>query len=184
MTSAWYALHVKPHKERFVYECLLNPERIPTLATVENPSQLVEAFFPAVRVKPVNPRSAKVRPYFPGYVFVRGDLALVGESAFNWIPGAHGLVRFGDLPAVVPDALIRELREKLTEIEAAGGLVFDALKPGDRVLITTGPFAGYEAIFDMRLPGKERVQVLLSFLSRHPQRVQLEAVDVEKVKKP
>ncbi len=88
------------------------------------------------------------------------------------------------MPAIVPDVLIRELRQRLAEIEAAGELVFDALKPGDHVLITSGPLAGYEAIFDMRLPGKERVQVLLTFLSRHPQRVQLEVSDVEKIKKP
>lgn len=184
MTIAWYALHVKPHKERFVFEHLQTPERIPSLANASVVAGGLEVFFPAVHVKPVNPRSAKIRAYFPGYVFVRGDLEIFGDSAFDRIPGAHGLVRFGDLPAVVPDVLIRELRERLAEIEAAGGLVFDALKPGDRVRITTGPFAGYEAIFDMRLPGKERVQVLLSFLSRHPQRVQLEASDVEKVKKP
>lgn len=183
MTVAWYALHVKPHKERVVFDHLQNPERISLLANIPDIGERIEVFFPAVRVKPVNPRSAKVRPYFPGYVFVRGDLEIFGDNAFNWIPGAHGLVRFGDAPAVVPDVLIRELRERLVEIEAAGGLVFDALKPGDRVRITTGPFAGYEAIFDMRLPGKERVQVLLSFLSRHPQRVQLEVSDIEKVKK-
>ena len=183
MTVAWYTLHVKPHKERFVFERLQSLEHIPVPANVSNIAEQIEVFFPAVRVKPVNPRSAKVRPYFPGYIFVRGDLELFGESTFNWIPGTHGLVRFGDMPAVVPDVLIRELRQRLAEIEAAGGLVFDALKPGDRVRITSGPLAGYEAIFDMRLPGKERVQVLLTFLSHHPQRIQLEVSDVEKVKK-
>jgi len=184
MTVAWYTLHVKPHKERFVFERLQNPEHIPVPANAPDAAEQIEVFFPAVRVKPVNPRSAKVRPYFPGYIFVRGDLEHFGESAFNWIPGTHGLVRFGDMPAIVPDVLIRELRQRLAEIEAAGELVFDALKPGDHVLITSGPLAGYEAIFDMRLPGKERVQVLLTFLSRHPQRVQLEVSDVEKIKKP
>lgn len=183
MAIAWYALHVKPHKERFVYERLQNMEHYSGQANIADATQQIELFFPAVRVKPVNPRSAKVRPYFPGYIFVRGDLELLGENAFSWIPGTHGLVRFGNMPAAVPDVLIRELRERLAEIEAAGGLVFDALKPGDLVRITSGPLAGYEAIFDMRLPGKERVQVLLTFLSRHPQRVQLEVGDVEKVKR-
>lgn len=162
MAIVWYALHVKPHKERFVYERLQNLEHYSGQANIADAAQQIQPFFPAVRVKPVNPRSAKVRPYFPGYIFVRGDLELLGENAFIWIPGTHGLVRFGDMPAAVPDVLIRELRERLAEIEAAGGLVFDALKPGDLVRITSGPLAGYEAIFDMRLPGKERVQVLLA----------------------
>lgn len=184
MAVAWHVLHVKPHQERLVFQHLQNLEQLPTRISVTDSVEPIEVFFPAVRIKPANPRSAKVRPYFPGYIFVRADLEFFGESAFNWIPGTHGLVRFSDMPAIVPDALIRELRERLAEIEAAGGLVFDALKPGDHIRITSGPLAGFEGIFDMRLPGKERVQVLLTFLSHHPQRVQLEVSDVEKIKRP
>jgi len=33
------------------------------------------------------------------------------------------------------------------------------------VVISDGPFAGYEAIFDTRLPGSERVRVLLQLLN-------------------
>lgn len=183
MTAAWYALHVKPHKERFVYERLSSPETIAPFLKVDPALLRIEPFFPSVRVKPKNPRAAKIRPYFPGYLFIHADLALLGDAAFNWIPGAHGLVRFGDTPAVVPDALIRELRQRVALINEHGGLMAEGIHPGDRVRITSGPFAGYEAIFDMQLPGKERVQVLLSFLSRHPQRVQLEATDLVKVKK-
>ncbi len=76
MTIAWYTLHVKPHKERFVFERLQSLEHIPVPGNVPNVAKQIEVFFPAVRVKPVNPRSAKVRPYFPGYIFVRGDLEL------------------------------------------------------------------------------------------------------------
>lgn len=183
MTAAWYAIHVKPHKERYVYERLATPEGLPPFLKVDPADLRLEAFFPSVRVKPKNPRAAKIRPYFPGYLFVHADLEVLGDSAFNWIPGAHGLVRFGDTPAVVPDLLIRELKQRVAEINAAGGIVIEGLKQGDRVRITGGPFVGYEAIFDAQLPGKERVQVLLSFLSRHPQRLQLEAHDLEKVKK-
>ena len=183
MTAAWYALHVKPHKERFVYERLTSPESLASLLKIEIDGSAIDAFFPAVRVKPVNPRSAKIRPYFPGYLFVRADLAILGDAAFNWIPGAHGLVHLGDTPAVVPDPLIKELKDRMAKIEADGWMIESGLKPGDPVRITGGPFAGYEAIFDARLPGKERVQVLLTFLSHYPQRVQLAANDLEKVKK-
>lgn len=182
MAAHWYTLHVKPHKERFVHERLLSPEGIPYLGELaaERP---IEVFFPAVRVKPKNPRAAKTRPYFPGYLFVRADLEVLGDNAFSWIPGAHGLVRFGDVPAAVPETLIRELKQRMIQIEEAGGLVVATLKPGDPVRIVSGPFAGYEAIFDAQLPGRERVQVLLAFLSKHPQRVEMNPEDVEKVKK-
>lgn len=183
MTAHWYALHVKPHKERYVYERLLSPESLASLLKVEVAPASIDAFFPAVRVKPVNPRAAKIRPYFPGYLFVYVDLETLGDAAFNWIPGAHGLVRFGDAPAMVPEPLIRELKDRMAQLAAAGALQVDKYKPGDLVRITGGPFAGYEAIFDAHLPGRDRVQVLLAFLSSHPQRVQLAADDLDKVKK-
>jgi len=181
MAAHWYALHVKPHKERFVHERLLSPEGLPWPGE-SAAERSIELFYPAVRVKPKNPRAAKIRPYFPGYLFVRADLELLGENAFSWIPGVHGLIRFGDVPAVVPENLIHELRQRMAKIDEAGGLVLSTLEPGDRVRIMSGPFAGYEAIFDMQLPGQERIQVLLAFLSTHPQRLQLDGEDVEKIR--
>ena len=168
MSIYWYALRVKPHKEGFVEEILH--------------TQKVTFFCPRVRVQPKNPRAAKERPYFPGYGFIRANLADLGENFFQWIPGTVGLVTFGGEPAIVPDHLIHELRDRVNQIEASGGLIFADLHKGDRVRITGGPFAGYEAIFDMSLPDQERVQVFLAFLSRYPQPVQLRASDVTKVK--
>jgi hypothetical protein len=36
-------------------------------------------------------------------------------------------------------------------------------------MISDGPFAGYEAIFDARVPGSERVRVLLQLLNSQRQ---------------
>jgi transcriptional antiterminator RfaH len=168
MTVLWYILRVKPHKERFVYRQLQ--------------SHPVDPFLPMVRVHPKNPRAAKQRAYFPGYLFVCADLEELGANTLNWIPGAYGVVNFGGEPAVVPPHLITELRRRVETINAAGGLVFDRLEQGDRVRIISGPFAGYDALFDMRLPGKDRVQVLMTFLSQYPQPVKLNAADIERVK--
>jgi transcription elongation factor/antiterminator RfaH len=164
-TTAWYVLHSKPHKENQIDSYLQ--------------SQKLETFYPTLRVQPVNPRASKIRPYFPGYLFVRADLETVGVSALKWIPGAVGLVSFAGQPGTVPDYIIRELRQRIAEIEAAGGLTLDGLKQGDPVRITHGPFAGYEAIFDMRLSGAERVQVLLQMLGRLV-KVQVNASAIEK----
>ncbi len=169
MTTYWYALRVKPHKESTVNQRLENEE--------------IDAFFPMVRVQPKNPRAAKRKPYFPGYMFIRTDLETIGINTINWMPGTIGLVAFGGEPAIVPDNLINELRIRLKEIEAAGGLTLEGIEKGDRVRITGGPFEGYEAIFDAKLKGKERVQVLLAFLSSHPQTIEMDAGQIEKIKK-
>ena len=42
------------------------------------------------------------------------------------------------------------------------------------------PLAGYEGIFDGRLDGAGRVQILLAFLGGHPQRVQLDGETIRK----
>jgi transcriptional antiterminator RfaH len=167
MSFNWYVLRVKPHKERAV------------LAQLE--IRDVDVYFPVLKVNPVNPRAARERPYFPGYMFVRVNLTDLGANALRWVPGAHGLVEFGGVPAVVPTNLIQEIEKRLVKIEARGGLTLSKLKRGDRVRITGGLFAGYEAIFDERLPGNQRVQVLLSFLSNFPQPVKLDADDIKKL---
>jgi transcriptional antiterminator RfaH len=150
MPYHWYALRSKSRKEDAVVR------QVQSLG--------FELYYPCLRVHPVNPRSRKIVPYFPGYLFVRADLEQVGISVFQWMPHTIGLVSFGGEPAVVPENLILAIQDRVDEINSAGGEVFDGLKPGDVVWISNGPFEGYEAIFDARLPGSERVRVLLEFL--------------------
>jgi transcription elongation factor/antiterminator RfaH len=152
MGQAWYVLQSKPNKENQLYACV--------------ESQGFEVFYPTIRVQPVNPRSSKIRPYFPRYMFVHVDLEAVGISALQWVPGAIGLVQFEGYAAPVPDHVIHELKRRIADIEAAGGIQLEGLKQGDPVKITHGPLAGYEAIFDLRLSGSARVQVLLEMLGR------------------
>ncbi len=150
MAGNWYAVRSKPRKEEVVWRQIL--------------SQGVEAYCPRIRVHPVNPRSRKIKPYFPGYLFAFADLEEIGLSFFQWMPHAIGLVSFGGEPSVVPEHLIQAIQKRVDEINAAGGETFDGLKSGDTIWISDGPFKGYEAIFDARLPGNERVRVLLEFL--------------------
>jgi len=152
VSSKWYVIRSKPRRERFVHDQLNG--------------QGLEVFFPAVKVHPVNPRSARERAYFPSYLFVHLDLVTVGVNRLRWLPAAVGLLEFGGEPAVVPDLLVAQLKRKVSAIQAAGGLVFADLNQGDTIKITSGPFAGYEAIFDLRLKGSDRVRVLLELLRR------------------
>jgi transcriptional antiterminator RfaH len=150
MAPHWYALRSKPRKEEAVW-------RQVRLGGYE-------VFFPRLKVSPVNPRSRKLLPYFPGYLFVSVDLDQVGLSVFQWMPHTVGIVSFGGEPAIVPDHLVSELKKRVKEISEAGGEIFYGMKPGDIVVIQNGPFQGYEAIFDSRIPGSERVRVLLELM--------------------
>jgi transcriptional antiterminator RfaH len=167
MTLYWYALRTKPRKEEIVWKQIVNQE--------------IEHYYPRVRVHPVNPRARKVKAYFPGYMFIRVDLDETGVSSFQWMPHSLGLVSFGGEPAHIPDNLIYELKRRVQEIAEAGGEIFDGLEPGDTVRIQDGPFTGYEAIFDSRLDGQERVRVLLQFINN--QREVPVELDVSQIRK-
>jgi transcriptional antiterminator RfaH len=165
----WYAIRSKPRKEDAVWRQVL--------------SQGFEVYYPRIRIQPINPRSKKVKPYFPGYLFVRADLEQVGLSVFQWMPHTLGLVSFGGEPAAVPDHLVQAIHVRVDEINAAGGETFERLRPGDVVWISDGPFRGYEAIFDARLPGSERVRVLLEFLGSRKVALTLRAGQIDFKKK-
>ena len=163
----WYVLHTKPQKENLVFEQL----RL----------RKIEAYYPKMRIKPVNPRARKIRPYFPGYIFAHADLDISVTSRFQWIPGVHKLVTYGSEPAFVPASLLQMIRKKVDEINLTTDECLPKLKPGDLVEIKSGPFAGYRAIFDARLSGNERVRILLQMIQDRQVCVEISGGQIERI---
>jgi transcription antitermination factor NusG len=168
MALQWYALRSKQRKEEVVWKHARD--------------QGFEVFYPRLKVNPVNPRARKIRPYFPGYLFVRADLDMVGQSALQFMPYSHGLVCFGGEPAIVPENLIIAVRQRVEDIAKAGGENLDGLHKGDVVIINYGPFEGFQAIFDVKIPGNERVRILLQLLDSRHIPVELSAASISKKK--
>jgi transcription antitermination factor NusG len=166
MSAHWYVLHSKPMKEAFLWE-QLSLHRI-------------EGYYPCIRVQPLSSHARKVKPYFPRYLFGYIDLEQINLSTLQWLPGAAGIVSFGGLPSSVPDHVITEIRRRVEEINAAGGELFHDLKLGDTVTIRDGPFSGYDAIFDARLSGEERVRVFLKLLNTRRFPLELPASQVQR----
>ena len=169
MSVSWYAMRSKPNKEDFLAGQL--------------ESNGIEIYFPRLRVNPVNPRARKVRAYFPNYLFVHVDLEEVNISTLQWMPGASGLVSFDGEPASVPDFLIASVQKQVELLNASARDLTNGLQPGDLVTIQDGPFAGYEAIFDTRLSGQDRVRVLLNMLQRRQVPVELESRQIRRAKR-
>ena len=167
MNANWYVLRSKPCKELFLAGELL--------------ARNLEAYCPVLHVKPVNPRARKIKPYFPGYLFICMDLQSANLSSISWMPGAIGPVCMGDELASVPDELVRMVRKKVDAINAAGGEVLAGLQAGDKVLVEDGPFAGYQGIFDSRLPGNNRVRILLDLLKNRQMRLDLPVSLVKRI---
>jgi transcriptional antiterminator RfaH len=167
MSIIWYVLKSKPNKEDFVCQQLGSKE--------------LEYYFPYYIVIPVNPRSRTWKAYFPGYIFVRMDLDLIDHPIIQWMPGASGLVSFDGIPATVSDGLIQALksRSKQDDENHEGARKFMA---GDHVEILSGPFQGYEGIFDTKLSGNERVRILIELIRGKPFKVDLAQNTIQKTK--
>lgn len=169
MALSWYAMRSKPNKEEFLAGQLQAHE--------------VEVYYPSLRVNPVNPRSRKVRPYFPNYLFVHADLDAVNVSDLRWMPGASGLVSFDGEPAPVPDLLIATVKRQVEQHNAALREQITNFQHGDLVQIQDGPFAGYEAVFDTQLSGQDRVRVLLNLLQSRQVPVEIANRQIRRVKR-
>ena len=167
--ALWYALRNKPNEEAILERELISRD--------------IEVYFLRLHVSPVNSRSRKWVPYFPGYLFVKVDLAAIGINSLNRVPNANKLVMFGDYIPSVSEALLRRIDAKLAAIAEAGGQSFFAIQPGETVEISHGVFAGYEGIFEERLKGDERVRVLLKMLSDRYVPVEVDAGWVTKREK-
>ena len=159
MTQAWYALRTKPHKEDSVWR------------QIEGNG--LDGFYPRLRVNPVNPRARRVRPYFPGYLFVNADLKTMGIATFQFMPYAIGLVCFAGEPGTVPDSVIERLRQHLDQLDRSHHKKELPIRPGDAVKIHDGPLEGYRAILDHHLPGRDRVRVLLELIGGRNMAIEL-----------
>jgi transcription antitermination factor NusG len=147
---SWYVLHSKPNKEELLYDQLC--------------FRTIDAYYPRIKVRPVNPRARTSKPYFPGYLFIKTNQDAIGPSALSWMPGATGLVSFGNDPATVPDEFVQAIRDRVDQANSDFDDQIEKFKYGDIVEIQSGPFRGYHAIFDSHLPGRERVRILLQML--------------------
>ena len=169
MTSTqWYVLRSKPNKEELLYKQLLTRE--------------IEVYFPCLDIKPVNPRSRKTKPYFPGYMFIHVALDKIGLSTFQWMPYAVGLVTFDKEPATIGDDVMRALIKKIEILRQKQTNSSSPFKPGNKLLVNSGPFAGYEAIFDANLPGRDRVRILLMMVQNNQISVELPTSHVQRKK--
>jgi transcriptional antiterminator RfaH len=165
----WYVIHSKPNKEELLYEQLC--------------IRKVDAYYPSIKVHPKNPHARKRKPYFPGYLFVNADLGAIGLATLRWMPGAIGLVDFGGQPASIPDEMLQTIRRNVDRANGIAERKHTKFKPGDRVTIQSGPLAGYRAIFDSRLPGRERVRVLMQMLWDRQVNVELSVGQIELLEK-
>jgi transcriptional antiterminator RfaH len=149
----WFAVYTQPRGEAIAAENLVR--------------QNFEVYYPRYLKRRSHARKIQTvpAPLFPRYIFVAFDADDPRWRAIRSTRGAVDLVRNGQDPAPVPEAIIAEMRQRQDE----HGFVVLArhvkLGRGDRIRIEGGPFASYEAIFET-MRDNERVVALLSLMGR------------------
>jgi len=151
--KSWYLLQAKPRQENLAK---LNLER-----------QGYTVYLPLapVRRKKRGKQSIESAPMFPLYLFI-----YLQEGTDDWGPirstiGIARLVRFGQIPARIPDKLISLLKDREDE-NGLQRLPIKSVEPGDKVRINTGPFEGYEAIVQAT-SSRSRIVLLMKIIESY-----------------
>jgi len=163
----WYAIHTKPHKERQVEGYFFE--------------RGFEVYFPTTPA-PKRRGRGDVRAFFPCYLFIKADVQAVGLWTLHYAPGVNRVVMMDDKPIPVDERVIEAIRARLAQA-AVVDVRGEILEPGDHVVITTGPFADLDAVFDRRLSPQGRVVVLIEILQRLAP-VELDSDYLRKTKPP
>jgi transcriptional antiterminator RfaH len=128
----------------------------------------VESYAPEFRqprrTRPGSVRDGRHHWLFPGYVFFRAPTDFSAWHLVYWAPGVRQLLRNGAVPAVMDDAVLEELRQRLatTQPRHLGA----AFRPGQRVRVEGGALAMIDAVFDRCLEAPDRVRILVQLLGR------------------
>jgi len=154
----WYVINTKPKKEFQV-------ERLFTEGGIEiyNPKYLNEE---------------RIKPFFPGYEFISFDFP-DQYRLVKYTRGVKRVVGAREIPVPIPNEVIHEIKSRevngLIEIDKYG----EKPEVGDEIEVVEGPLKGLRGIFKKELTAKERVLILLNYVTYQAQLI----IEKEKLKK-
>lgn len=154
----WYVINTKPKKEYQV-------ERLFTEGGIEiyNPKYQIED---------------RIKPFFPGYEFIYFDYP-AQYRLVKYTRGVKRVVGVKEVPVPIPDGIIQAIKSRevngLIEIEKYG----EKPEIGDEIEVVEGPLKGLRGVFQKELTAKERVLILLNYVTYQGQLI----IEKEKLKK-
>lgn len=154
----WYVINTKPKKEYQV-------ERLFTEGGIEiyNPKYQIED---------------RIKPFFTGYEFIYFDYP-AQYRLVKYTRGVKRVVGVKEVPVPIPDGIIQAIKSRevngLIEIEKYG----EKPEVGDEIEVVEGPLKGLRGVFQKELTAKERVLILLNYVTYQGQLI----IEKEKLKK-
>ncbi|MEE9390656.1 MAG: transcription termination/antitermination NusG family protein [Candidatus Aminicenantaceae bacterium] len=140
----WFVLNTKPKKEF-----------------------QVERLFTEGGIKVYNPKymhDKKIKPFFPGYGFIYFDFPLQYQLV-RYTRGVKRVVGTQEGPIPIPEEVIAGLKSR--EINGLIELLKYGEEPetGDEIEVVEGPLKGLRGIFEKKLDDKDRVLILLNYVT-------------------
>lgn len=129
--TAWYIFYTCPRAEKVAYEILIGKG--------------YEVYLPLFEENKVWKNKKKVcvkRPLFPSYIFVNTTLSEI-YRIINF-PKIYTFLRNGEKPAILPINEIIRIKEIINSNIQVD--IRQTLIEGQKVLISSGPFTGFEGI--------------------------------------
>ena len=127
---------------------------------------------------PVYRQDRRVTPFFPGYGFLRFNFPDDFQTV-RYTRGVKRVVGDNNGPIPIPDETIDRIKAReidgLIEFEKHG----ETPLVGDEIEVVEGPLKGLRGIFKKELGDKERVMILLSYVSYQGQLL----IEKDKLKK-
>jgi transcriptional antiterminator RfaH len=160
MDASWVVLRTQPHREQIAAHVVR--------------AKGVDCFAPLL---PPRRKKERAAPLFPGYVFARVEPESDDLLRIRSVHGVAYVLPLAAPPALLPEALIDELRTRLADPEADPAR--RRLQPGERVSVVCGPFRWSEALFDRYLNASGRVRILLEMVHRQVA-VEIDVEDLER----
>jgi transcriptional antiterminator RfaH len=103
------------------------------------------------------------KPLFPGYMFIRFDIANTDWHKINNTYGVSRLITFNSIPKPIPTGLVKNM---MMRYDLSGKLLpKQKLKKGDTVTVLKGPFANFIATVE-KYEADQRIWILMDLMGR------------------
>lgn len=125
--------------------------------------QHIETFYPVIEQEKFyrGRRVSSCVPLCPNYLFIRLDPNIIHTTTISATRGVSHFIRFGNLPAIVPQAIMASMQQRFA-IQPTESSLF---VKGDTVTLSAIPFTGLQAIYEEQ-DGETRSILLLELINK------------------
>ncbi|RUM89542.1 MAG: transcription termination/antitermination protein NusG [Thermodesulfatator sp.] len=162
MAHKWYIVHTYSGFENKVKSSL--EERIKQYGMEDKFSAIVVPTEKVVEVVK-GERRTSARKVFPGYILVKMDFDKESWHLVQDTPKVTGFVGGQHNPVPLPDHEAEKILKQMEERTLNPRPKYD-YEPGEKVIVTEGPFANFTGVVEEVKPEKGKVRVLVSIFGR------------------